>query len=1001
MSDIMRPIHFSGLMDWVLTEYEQSGSIFGVRKIVRYGKGRALPIFKEKTEAPYGPAAGPHTQLAQNIIAAYAAGARFFELKTVQTMDGEELSKCVAKPCIAAADECYNCEWSTELTVPQAYAEYVKAWFACKLLAAELRLGDPDGFVFNMSVGYDLAGIKSEKIDRYIEGMKDASSSDMWRECREWALGNVSRFKNADAQYIDGISPAVSSSITESTLHGCPPDEIERIATYLITEKGLNTYVKCNPTLLGYDFARAKLDSLGFDYVSFDEHHFKEDLQWADAVPMFRRLFALCRERGLEFGVKLTNTFPVEVRAGELPSSEMYMSGRALFPLTVTLAQRVAEEFDGGLRISYSGGADARNCRKLFDAGIWPITMATTILKPGGYQRFSQIGSILTDCGCGPFRKVDAAAVKKLAESTGDDAVYRKPAKPLPSRKLAEKVPLIDCFTAPCRGGCPIEQDIPAYLMAAGRGDWAGALEIITRRNALPFTTGTICPHHCADKCMRNYYEETVRIRDVKLRCARGGYDSLMASRKAPVHREGVNVAVVGGGPAGLSAAYFLTRAGADATVFDRRGEPGGIVRGVIPEFRIPDEAIGNDAALCLSYGAKFVPDTEVRSAAELFDRGFTHVIFATGAWMHGSAGLEYGGELDVLEFLEKAKRDPVALSLGTDVAVIGGGNTAMDAARAAKRLPGVEHVRLIYRRTKRYMPADEEELALAVEDGVEFMELLVPIGVRDGVLTCSVMELGAADASGRRSPVSTGRTISVPATAVISAVGERTDSALYAENGIASNKKGRPETDGNMRAVKNVYIIGDARRGPATVVEAIADAAAAANDILGGRAASSVDQNICPDYNIPCNKKGEICADCDLCGDSRCLGCATVCEVCADVCPNRANVAVSVPGKRERQIVHVDGMCNECGNCATFCPYDSRPYRDKFTLFWSREDFGASENEGWLPLDGENGKCLVRLSGGTGEYDVRDPGCGLPGDIRALILAVTDSYGYLVKRDV
>ena len=303
MSDIMRPIPFGRLMDWILTEYRAHGSVFGVTKLVRHTNGQALPIFAEKIESPYGPAAGPHTQLAQNLVAAYAAGSRFFELKTVQIMDGEELSKCVAKPCITAEDECYNCEWSTELTVPQAYDEYVKAWFACKLLARELGLGDPDGFVFNMSVGYDLAGIRSEKIDAYIEGMKDASASPVWNACMDWTLAHLDRFQKVDAAYVKAISPKVSASITESTLHGCPPDEIERIATYLITEKGLNTYVKCNPTLLGYEFARRTLDDLGFDYVAFDDHHFVEDLQWADAVPMFRRLTALTRARGLEFGV--------------------------------------------------------------------------------------------------------------------------------------------------------------------------------------------------------------------------------------------------------------------------------------------------------------------------------------------------------------------------------------------------------------------------------------------------------------------------------------------------------------------------------------------------------------------------------------------------------------------------------------------------------------------------------------------------------------------------
>ena len=194
-------------------------------------------------------------------------------------MDGAELSACVAKPCITAGDECYNCEWSTELYVSQAYAEYVKAWVVCKILAKELGLGNPDGFVFNMSVGYDLEGIKSEKVNTFIDDMIEAKDTEVFKECINWALENVDSFENVDADYIKSISSNISSSITESTLHGCPPDEIERIATYLITEKHLHTFIKCNPTLLGYEYARKRLDELGFDYVAFDDHHFVEDLQ--------------------------------------------------------------------------------------------------------------------------------------------------------------------------------------------------------------------------------------------------------------------------------------------------------------------------------------------------------------------------------------------------------------------------------------------------------------------------------------------------------------------------------------------------------------------------------------------------------------------------------------------------------------------------------------------------------------------------------------------------
>ncbi len=999
MSDIMRPVPFGELMNWALTEYKDRGCVFGVsaQKMPRYAGDGTASIFGEKLEAPFGPAAGPHTQLAQNLVAAYVSGCRFFEVKTVQVMDGEELSKCVAKPCITAADECYNCEWSTELTVPQALEEYVKGWFACKLLSKEWGLGDPDGFVFNMSVGYDLAGIKSEKVDAYIEGMKDASRTEAWKACMDWALGNLDRFGRVDEAYVRGLSPRVSRSITESTLHGCPPDEIERIATYLITEKGLHTYIKCNPTLLGYDFARKTLDELGWDYVRFDDHHFKEDLQWADALPMLRRLQALAGERGVEFGVKLTNTFPVDVAAGELPSEEMYMSGKALYPLSLSLAHQLSRAFEGKLRISYSGGADAFTVKGLCEAGIWPITMATTALKPGGYERFAQIAGLLGDHR-GDWKGVDVEQVSALAREAREGTLCRKPVKPIPSKKLAGQVPLLDCFTAPCREGCPIHQDIPAYLALVEEGKYEEALRVIIQRNPLPFITGTICSHRCMDKCMRGSYEESVHIRTQKKRAAREGFDALLGQLR-PGHSPGnQKVAVIGGGPAGLSAAYFLGRAGVETTVFERRETLGGIVRHVIPAFRIEEADIEKDVALCGAMGARFVTGAEITDARDLLAHGFTHVILATGAWKPGDAGLKYGRAMNVIEFLEKAKSRPSELELGEDVAVIGGGNTAMDAARAAKRLPGVKRVRLIYRRTKRYMPADQEELELAVADGVEFMELLSPIGVENGRLECAVMALGAPDASGRRGVEETGEKIGLPAHTVITAVGERVDGDLYAANGLAMDDRGRAVVDAQTleSSVKGIYVIGDGQTGPKTVVEAIAGAAKAARAITGMDMERYAPDNCRPaSYETYRARRGELCADCESCGDSRCLGCATVCETCVSVCPNRANVSVRVPGMALSQILHVDGMCNECGNCAVFCPYDSRPYRDKFTLFWSREDFENSGNEGFLRLEGK--RALVRFAGEVKEYDVSDPDCGLFDGLRRLILAVCEDYGYLL----
>jgi putative selenate reductase len=997
MSDIMRPMSFDHLMTWILDEYESQQTIFGQRRLARTEPAAARPIFGEKIETPFGPAAGPNTQLAQNIIASYVTGARFFELKTVQKMDGAELSACVNKPCILASDEGYNCEWSTELTVPQAFGEYVKAWVACKLLAREFGFGDPDGFVFNMSVGYDLEGIKTPKVDSFINGMKDASATPEFKEAIAWAHANVDRFRHVDAAFVDSITPHISDSITESTLHGCPPAEIERIATHLICEKGLNTYIKCNPTLLGYEYARKTLDSLGFGYIAFDSHHFDEDLQWADAVPMMERLQRLSAERGVEFGVKLTNTFPVDVTRGELPSEEMYMSGRALYPLSLTLAKRIAEQFDGKIRISYSGGATANNIFGLVDAGIWPVTMATNELKPGGYARFVQVAEVLSHQGDAgkPFAGVDAAKVSALVDAALTGGDYRKPIKPEPDRHVLGELPLTDCFVAPCREDCPIRQDIPGYVQAVGEGRYADALNIILERNALPFTTGTICPHTCGNSCMRNYYEEHVHIRDLKLKAAEKAFDDVLGTLSARGHVADRKVAIIGGGPAGLSAASFLSRAGVDVTVFERTNSLGGVVRHVIPGFRISNEAIDHDVELCSAYGAKFELGREVASAGELLAQGYTDVVVAVGAWAPGRPALKSGKALDALEFLEAFKSDPASLDLGTDVVVVGGGNTAMDVARAAKRVPGVKNVRLAYRRTSRYMPADEEELTMALADGVEFLELLAPDTLADGVLTCDVMEPGEPDASGRRRPVATGQTREVPATAVIAAVGERVDGGVYAASGCELDEKGLPVVDATLQtSVPHVFAVGDCRRGPATVVKAIADAQVVARAIANASFDAQEESNIAAEVAKVFSQRGNLCADCASTDKTRCLSCAAVCETCVEVCPNRANVAVRVPGMRQAQIVHVDGMCNECGNCAVFCPYSQgRPYKDKLTLFWSREDFDDSTNEGWLPTkDG----ALVRLGGTVATYDVEDAACGLPEDVRKIIVTVRDKYAYL-----
>ena len=999
MSDMMTCMPFGQLMDWVLQEKKGQDTVFGVHRPYTADPKNDMTIFTRNLETPVGPAAGPHTQLAQNIIASYYAGARFFELKTVQKMDGAELSACVNKPCILADDEGYNCEWSTELTVPDAMGEYIKAWFILHVIAKEFGLGAQDGFQFNISVGYDLAGIKGEKVNTFIDGMMEAKDTVIFQECRKWLLDNADKFQNFTREDIEAIPSNVCNSATISTLHGCPPQEIESIANYLLTEKHLNTFVKCNPTLLGYDFARKTMDEMGYDYMVFGDFHFRDDLQYEDAVPMLTRLMKLSEELGLEFGVKITNTFPVDVTRNELPSEEMYMSGKALFPLSISLAAKLSAEFAGKLRISYSGGADYYNIDKIVGCGIWPVTMATTLLKTGGYQRFTQVADKVEGICPKKWEGIDVDALKKLAADAITDGHHVKNIKPVPNRKSTKEVPLLDCFYAPCSEGCPIHQDIPQYVALTGEGKYKEALEVILEKNALPFITGTLCAHNCMTKCTRNFYEESVNIRGTKLTAAEHGYEQLIGEIKAG-EPNGKKVAVVGGGPAGIAAAYFLAREGAAVTIFEKEEKAGGVISYVIPGFRIGDAAIDKDISFIQKMGVEICTNTEITSVADLKAQGYDAVILAIGAGKPGTLKLEKGETVNALKFLRDFKANDGKLNIGKNVVVIGGGNTAMDTARAAKRTEGVEHVYLVYRRTKRYMPAAEDELLEVLEEGVEFKELLSPVSLDGGRLLCKKMKLGQMDASGRAGVTETADVVEVPADTVIVAVGEKIDTDFYTANQIAVDERGKAKVNDKTleTSVSGVYVAGDGARGAATIVEGIRDAQLAVKDILGKEITR--DAAVTGDVKDCFEKKGILKHSKEAkTEEERCLTCNKVCENCVDVCPNRANISIKVPGMAMNQVIHVDYMCNECGNCKSFCPYASAPYKDKFTLFANEKDMADSKNDGFVVLDKENKTCKVRFVGLITDCKADDPADKLYDGLKKLICAVIDDYGYLITK--
>jgi len=1002
MSAEMRPIPFSKLINWMKTEYQNEQSIFGihVNKFYKNKSGKTIELFGDKISSPVGPAAGPNSQLAQNIIAAYLAGARFIELKTVQTMDGKELAACVPRPCINVEDEGYNVEWSTELKVVEARDEYVKAWFAIHVLAKELGISDLRDFIFNISVGYTLEGIKTPKIDSFINNMIDASDTSIWNECKQYLLENIDIFDNVTVKDIKNIESAISPSITISTMHGCPPEEINSIVEHLVTVKGMHTYVKCNPTLLGYHYVRKLLDQLGYDYLSFDDHHFNDDLQWKDAIPMFTHLQKLAKEKGLVFGLKLTNTFPVQIKNSELPGEEMYMSGRALFPLSISLAQQLTKAFAGKMPLSYSGGADALNIKTIFETGIRPITMCTTILKPGGYERIKQMAEICEPLLNGGFKKLSVDKLTTIVENLHSYKYNHKDIREIGSRKSGSKLPLFDCFKSPCNAsdvGCPIEQQIPEYLKLVSEGKYKEAFDVILIDNAAPAITSTICDHQCQSVCTRVDYDESLSIRDIKKVAVLAAQDDFIEETEIKNLRTAKKVAVIGAGVGGTATALFLRRNGVHVDVFEKRDKPMGLVTYVIPEFRIPTQMIERDYNLAVAAGVNFHFNVAADFNVNLLKEDYDYVIIAIGSWLKGFNPLTKGRELthEALDFLEKSKASNLSLNLGKHVVVVGGGDVSMDCARSAIRTSGVEHVTLIYRRIRKVMPATYEEFSLATKDGVVIKFLTSPVEFDGKTLTCVKNELINNKAR------STGETFKMECDSIINAIGTKVDKTDYERNNIALNKWGYPIiNDKNETSLENVYVAGDGKAGAKTIVKAIADAKLITIDILSklGLSNDFVKAIVLENQAILYDKKGILEERLEAKLDGlRCLTCDQVCDICVDVCPNRANISINIASElfgQKQQIIHVDGMCNECGNCGTFCPHSGRPYKDKITLFWTEHDFVDSTNIGFLPLSENQFKVRDEL-GNVFNYTIGDK--TVSKEVAIIIDSVNKEYSYLM----
>ena len=596
-------------------------------------------------ETPIGVAAGPHTQLSINIITAWLTGARYIELKTVQTLDEIE----VTKPCIDMQDEGYNCEWSQELKLRQSFDQYLDAWILIHILQHKFGWCDTTapGLIFNMSVGYDLAGIKQANLQEFLDLMEDCNAVLQGRldllEPLYPALKNIP------------ISQRLTNSVTVSTMHGCPPDEIEKIGRYLIEERNLHTLIKLNPTLLGPDRLRSILnEQLGFKNIQVPDQAFEHDLKYDQALEIIDNLQLSAKRQGVEFGLKLTNTLEVLNLKDLFPKQEKqsYLSGRALHPLSVNLAAKLQDDYGGQLDMSFCAGADCFNVANLVACGLSPVTTCSDILKPGGYGRLKQYFDNLR----AGFKAMKASDTEQFIMNSASSALdlnqaklenlsryadqvvsaveYQRPTPFYPSIKTERKLEQFDCISAPCIEACATDQNIPDYMYYTARGEFAKAYDVITATNPLPGITGQVCDHLCQQKCTRINFDRPLMIREIK----RYVTENHAMANPADVRAfRNIKIAVIGGGPSGLSCAYFLARDGFKVDIFEANDQLGGMVSGAIPWFRLSTETIAADLELIIDLGVHINHNTVIdEEQFRKLQSGYDYIYLGLGAQSAG-----------------------------------------------------------------------------------------------------------------------------------------------------------------------------------------------------------------------------------------------------------------------------------------------------------------------------------------------------------------------------
>ena len=437
---------------------------------------------------------------------------------------------------------------------------------------------------------------------------------------------------------------------------------------------------------------------------------------------------------------------------------------------------------------------------------------------------------------------VEAEGIPKLLRSCSAKVsegmvVNTESERVVQSRKIAMELLMSahdgDCV-APCQLNCPARTDCQGYVGLIANGEYDAALKLIKNKIALPASIGRVCPHPCEKACRRQNVEEPINIAQLK---AFAADMDLKSDSYIPETQEasGKKVAIIGGGPAGLTAAYYLTIMGHSVTVYDMMDKMGGMLRYGIPQYRLPKEVLDKEIAIIEKTGVKLLNnkklgvDFTIKSLKAENDA----VIVAVGAWKSSSMrtpGEELEGVYGGIDFLRSViQGNP--FEIGEKVAICGGGNTAMDACRTAVRL-GAKEVYVVYRRTRNEMPADELEINEAEEEGVTYKFLTNPLSFNGengkvNSITLQVMELGEPDASGRRRPVPVeGKTEEIAVDSVILAIGQKLVADDVSE--LELNERGNITADADFftTSIEGVFAIGDAtNRGASIAIEAIGEA--------------------------------------------------------------------------------------------------------------------------------------------------------------------------------